>query len=370
MSGIFDYITWRGDLSFSVSPVNEVDLAVLSQIVMLDLKSTVSGGEEGSTLAECAQKYAGQNKGKMGFIIPAEIGELFDKMGRSARFGGLVLHNYVEDIDLGTETQFSAIIADSLAIKARFVIFSGTDDTLVGWKENFALLYKNPTEAQVQSARYLTRAAEGFKGKIYVVGHSKGGHLAMYSALHCNSSVERKICRVVNFDGPGFPEKEKKTARFTRLLEKTETILPQSSVVGRLFEHEEKFRIIHSDGIGLIQHDLFSWQVLPTGFKEEDGFDENGTGVNLGMNKIIAELSPEEREEFCEGLFNIFYASSCATVTDLAENGRAVIRAYFKTSGPTKKAVNRTLMMLLKDKYIRKCLIDSSRSFKKNSEKK
>lgn len=46
--------------------------------------------------------------------------------------------------------------------------------------------------------------AEKYKDDLIIGGHSKGGNLAVYSAVFCKDSVKNRIERVINADGPGF----------------------------------------------------------------------------------------------------------------------------------------------------------------------
>ena len=361
MYNIIDYVNWRGDLKFSESPVNLVDVIVFSQIAMPDLSKCIT--KRGCTVKQCAEKFvrSGERDKKLGLIIPGSINTLLVKMADTARFGGLMLSRYIADIDIPSEVQFSALTIDAPDINTRFVVFSGTDDTIVGWKENFNLIFKTPTIAQLEAVKYLESAARGFDGKIIVLGHSKGGHLALYSTINCTEKVYSKILKTVNLDGPGIPDNEQELMRYHAAEKKIVSILPQSSIIGRLFEHGEEFIIVHSENKGLYQHDCFSWAVSRTDIVREDEFSEIGTGIDSGVREILSGMDAFEREEFVEGLFGMFYATSSTTLTELAANGRNLVKAYFQTNGERRKIVNKTLTKILANKYLRRCVIETSR---------
>lgn len=57
-------------------------------------------------------------------------------LARSVRFGGMRLKDYVNQIDPEKEQQFSAVTVE-LGEAGTFAAFRGTDNTLVGWKEDF-----------------------------------------------------------------------------------------------------------------------------------------------------------------------------------------------------------------------------------------
>ncbi len=366
MADIMDYIAWRGDLSFKKSPVNEVDIIIFSQIAMLDLSKSVHK-RKSDPLYVCEERFSHTvaNRKRIGFIIPERIKDLFSAMAKSRRFSQMLLSGYVEDIDVAVETQFSALIFDAVDIKTRFVVFSGTDDTIIGWKENFNLLYKTPTEAQKQAVKYLNHAAKDFDGKIIVLGHSKGGHLAMYSTINCQASVYEKIVRAVNIDGPGLPDHMEEVVKLRHAEKKIITYLPQNSIIGRLFEHGEDEIITHSTAKGLFQHDCFSWQVCGKEFIRESFFTTQGNIVDYGFRTIISDMSPTEREQFVEGLFALFTSTGCNTLTDLAVNGKSVVKAYFKLNGERRRGLNHTLFKLFSNKPLRKFLVESGMNIAK-----
>ncbi len=371
MANLLDYIEWRGDISFLSSPINEVDVVILSQLVMLDLSSCVP--KKGGSIKQCAKKYFKNSPdGRYtGFIIPDMVNSMFKSMSQSNRFGEMVLKKYVKDIDRSIEVQFSALTVDAPGVNTRFVVFSGTDDTIIGWKEEFNLIYKTPTGAQKASIKYLNGAAEGFDGNIIVLGHSKGGHLAMYSAEHCREDVYDKIANIVNMDGPGLPEDDEKNCpRFERSHQKIVTYLPQGSVIGRLFEHGERFEIVKSEANGLFQHDCFSWQVKGTRFIREERFDDEGDGVDMGVRSILSGMTAEDREQFVEGLFGMLFATSCTTLTELAGiNSTSMMMAYFRADNHSKKAFNKIMLKIFRNKYLRKCFLDTSKELSKINER-
>ena len=361
MANIMDYVAWRGDLSFRKSCVNEVDVVILSQIVMMDLRSCVP--THGAVqLSDCAKSYfmLKPEEPHIGFIIPETINDLFDAMAHSVRFSGLLLSNYIEDIDKDVETQFSALTVDAPDVHTRFVVFSGTDDTIVGWKENFNLIYKTPTNAQLQSVKYLNAAARDYHGKIVVLGHSKGGHLAIYAAANSEVETRRMITGVFNMDGPGFPEDDKQTRLFATVERRVVTLLPQSSIIGKLFSHGERNRIVHSTAKGLFQHDCFSWQVMGTQFLEESKFTKEAVALETGLKSILADMKLEERETCVEAIFALLYRTKCNTLTELAASGVEFVRAYMSLPSEQKSAVNRVVKTFMHDKYLRKNILETS----------
>ena len=143
---------------------------------------------------------------------------------------------------------------------------------MVGWKENFNLSYLDETPGQNKAKKYLKQVAayicndENINNKsintrkLWIGGHSKGGNLAVFAAMHVDKEVQDVIIKVFNFDGPGFNHKMIYTAGYKRIFDRIETFLPQSSIVGLLLEHVDDYEVVRSRNSGPLQHDAFSSQ--------------------------------------------------------------------------------------------------------------
>ena len=208
MASLFDYLDWRGDLEFSQVSPGEVDNAIFSELCFIDYAGIVSAGLDSKvSLINAARKYLRAHKGEsayIGVLVPAAIVSLLAKCAKSKRFGQISLTGYINHIDPDKTVQFSGItfVLDDDHI---FVAFRGTDDSLVGWRENFNMAFMHPIPAQTEAVSYLETVAEHFADrKIIIGGHSKGGNLAVYAAVKCNNSIKDRIERVYNNDGPGF----------------------------------------------------------------------------------------------------------------------------------------------------------------------
>ena len=83
MATLFDYIKWRGDLSFTEAPFNEVDSLIFSLLTYLDMKGIVPDAHNGATvpIKAAANAFFSQNpdpkKISLGLIVPKEIIKLF-----------------------------------------------------------------------------------------------------------------------------------------------------------------------------------------------------------------------------------------------------------------------------------------------------
>lgn len=355
MANILDYLDWRGDLSFAERPFNEVDNLILAEISYLDFSGVVPRGfvAQPVSLQEAAQRYfAAHPTTDMGVLVPDQIPVLVEKAAQSPRFQSLRLLGYVNEIDEETQTQFSALtilLPDGRA----YVAFRGTDDTIVGWKEDFNMAFTPEIPAQKYALEYLKRVSSALAFSTLIVGgHSKGGNLAVYAAVFCGADVQKRISAVYNNDGPGFYASLLPLAEHHAIAAKITTLLPESSVVGMLLAHEESYQVVRSTQIGLMQHDGFSWQVKGTCFEHLAGLTEGGKIMDKTLRSFLQQLTQEQRVQFVDTLFDILTCTDASTLTDLKEGGlktaSAMVKAIQKLDKPTKKALSDTLKLLLK----------------------
>jgi len=146
---------------------------------------------------------------------------------------------YVNKIDLNEEKQFSAVtylLDDGTA----YVAYRGTDATFVGWKEDFNMGFISPVPSQQEGVKYLNTVGYLAARELYVGGHSKGGNIAVYSAIKCHQHIRDSIIRVYNHDGPGFRE-EISMSWFLSIKDRIHKTIPQSSVIGMLLHNQENF---------------------------------------------------------------------------------------------------------------------------------
>ena len=287
----------------------------------------------------------------MNHLAPEQIPELGHKMAASRRFSDLTLCAYVSRTDEETQTQFSALTA-LLPDKTAYIAFRGTDDTIVGWKEDFNLAFLPVVPAQRMAAEYLAAAAAALPSHpLRVGGHSKGGNLAVYSAVFCGEAVQNQLMRVYNNDGPGFRTSLLGLPEHRRVADKITTILPESSVVGMLLEHEERYEVVRSTQSGLWQHDGFSWQVRGEKFEHLPDLTEGGKLVDETIRTFILSLSPEQRVAFTDALFDILTCTDAGTLTDLKEGGlktaAAMLKKYRTLDKPTRSALGSTLRLFM-----------------------
>ena len=205
MADVFDYLTWRGDLSFAEVRPCEAECVILSMVSYLDY-DVLCGGEV-RTIRQVAEGYCADGdyeQVNLGLIMPSKkINRIFCDMGRSKRFGGVRISDFESRISSEEFYQFGAVTFH-LPGKRMIVIFRGTDDTVAGWHEDCCLAFMDEIPAQRMAVEYLERIAEKYPDeRIYMAGHSKGGNLAAYALINCNDETREQVVRAFCLDGPG-----------------------------------------------------------------------------------------------------------------------------------------------------------------------
>ena len=320
MPNAIDYIDWRGDIPFEVSPFNEVDNLLVCKLVSLDFTGIVpSEGEVG--LAEAARGYFdkfGEEDVRRGLLMAPGAVTMLKKMLEAPRFSGLRLRDYVYHVDPAAEKQFSAMTV-VLPDETRYIAFRGTDDTLVAWKEDFNMGSLDAVPAQTDAASYLMRAAWRFDGKMRVGGHSKGGNLAVYAAVHNPEELQERIIEVYNNDGPGFRESVRDLPEYQRIAERIHTLVPQYSLVGVLLSHDGDFEIVESNETGISAHNGYTWEVLGTRFVRCEDFAFRSRVFNDAVHGWADGLDLQQRQELTDAVFGALEATGAKTLTDLTD---------------------------------------------------
>lgn len=349
MANILDYIAWRGDLALEQSPFNDVDGLILSWLAYIPFGGIVSRRfTEAISLKEAAQQFLASEKRRSGVLHKYDLA-LLHAAAQSRRFGSMQLCGYLSRTDRGAQTQFAALTV-GLGGGSRFLTFRGTDDTLVGWKENFNMAFMSPVPAQQAARRYLERAAEVLGGALLLGGHSKGGNLAAWAASFCREDIQQRIVRIYNNDGPGFPEEVVARPGYQAMRGRIATFVPQTSVVGMLLEHEEEYTVIHSRQPVFMQHDLFSWEVMADHFICLDTVTRSSRFVDKTLKKWVADMLPQQREQVIDALYGAVQETQATTFSQLASkwfHNAGVIRRSFKNMDEdTRKLISQTFSLL------------------------
>ena len=348
MADIFDYLTWRGDLSFADVRPCEVDCVILSMVSYLDYDALCGG--EVRTITEAARNYCTDGdyeRVNLGLIMPSKkINRIFCDMGRSKRFGGVRISDFESRISREESYQFGAVTFH-VPGKRMIVIFRGTDDTVAGWHEDCCLAFMDEIPAQRMAVEYLERMAEKYPDeRIYVAGHSKGGNLAAYALINCNDGTREQVVRAFCLDGPGLSYSMIHSDRFKRAQRKLSVLLPQSSFVGTMFEKGERYTVVQSSARGLLQHDPFTWVLEGPAYIKLPALSDKGKKNEEQFREGMQKMSAEEKKRFVDTLFDLVASTGAETLTDFADGGIKKLVTLVKGYGGLDKQ-KRDLMLAL-----------------------
>lgn len=353
MSTVFDYLDWRGDITFSEVGLCEIDSLILSMICYIDFDGIVPAQQDGRSVQFlwAARQYLRAHKGEpayIGAILPPSVVSLLAKAAKTKRFGNIRITGYVNNVNPETQTQFSAmtfILGDGNI----FVGYRGTDDTLVGWKENFNMSFMDTVPAQLEAVKYLERAALASEGGIFSGGHSKGGNLAVFATVKVSPEVKERIISTYNNDGPGFSLGFIDGVDYQNMKGKIRTLIPESSVVGLLLEHEETYEVVKSTQTGIMQHDPFSWELLGSRFIYLDSISEESRQIDKTLKNWLGEMDMTQRAEFIDAIYETLSATNATTLTDISTDKFKLLKAWNNLNEENKNIIMKSIKLLFKN---------------------
>jgi hypothetical protein len=326
MANIFDYLDWRGDLSFKADPFNAVDNIVFSLLSYYPFERIVSAdfGKAAVPLPVALKKLGAAIKKdpsiiQRKFVFKQEQTEFLPRLSIAERYRDCLLCGYINKLDLEREMQF-AVITILAPDAPAYISFRGTDNAIVGWKEDFNMILKHAIPSQLEAVAYLNTAAKRIKGKINLGGHSKGGNLAVYAASFCGMSVQKRINTIYSNDAPGFNKAVVSSGGYKSIAEKIECYIPQSPVIGLLFEYVKNYKVVKSSEIGFMQHNLFSWELKRKEMVHTDSISKQSRLVNKTLMQWLENMNYETRSVFIETLFNLFNSANITTLSDFTGN--------------------------------------------------
>ncbi len=318
MGNIIDYINWRKDITFAERPFNIVDNLVFSYLGYLDISDIYQKGQKIS-LREIWNRLGTKAKFKYLSADGSDI-EALKACALSERFGNIEISDYEDYTNFKENQQFAAMtfcISDDDAV----VVFRGTDETIIGWKEDFMLSYTK-VPSQDKALSYCKKVIPGYK-RCYIAGHSKGANLALYSAAHMDDEELSHVEKIFLNDGPGFCREVFDLRLIERVEQKCVKITPQYCVVGAFFEPSiSENYIVKSTGVQLLQHGIITWEVGPDGLETADDHDISSERINVIFDKFIEKMDKlSDRQTFVDSIFDTMIGSGAVTIDDFVKEG-------------------------------------------------
>lgn len=321
MSNIIDYAKQYQE-PFDERAFADVDSLVLCMLTMLHWDELM--------LSPGTKLYAGMQLGDLedkqidrlmeGIWNHKDARALVLAVRENPRFRSLRLTDFVNQIDTQVEKQFAAVCFH-LDEEHCYVSYRGTDQYLVGWKEDFNMAYQMPVPSQIDGVRYLEQIADLYPSKRLIVGgYSKGGNVAVYAPMHAEPEVRARIDAIYNHDGPGFPEGTLDNELYSAIRERVDKTLPHSSVVGLLLEHQDTYRVVSSKSPWMIQHNPYTWLLSGSDFLYEERLDPRAIERSEHVRAWLRTMDREARETYVNSLYEIITATGARTYFDLKDD--------------------------------------------------
>ena len=334
MANIMDYLAWRGDVTLGYSPFNDADSLILAEMSYLTFP------QEETPIRDMGLNLPAVEKTQFAFVH--EIRALLSAAAMTERFAPVRMMRPVAVTDQDRDMQFAAVTF-ILPDGVHYIAFRGTDSSIVGWREDFNMAFESPIPAQSAAVKYLSEAAALTDGPLIIGGHSKGGNLAVYAAAHADAAIQARIRTVYSFDGPGLDDATMASEGYANIARRIRSFIPQQSVVGLLMTYHPDYTVVKSNGVGLFQHDSFTWQVLGTSFIAVTELDVSSQLVDHTVHEWLSRVSKEQRKLFIDTIFDILEASGAATIKellrDVPRHAPAILKALQKVDLETAKMV-------------------------------
>lgn len=319
MAHLIDYLEKVENLTFDQEPLNILDKVCINEIGYLTYEKwlTASDLKKPINLHDFAEGK--ELNPDYSFMVTRERVELAEAMVRSRRFASLSLSNYRSVLDEEVEKQFAAMIFSLPELDYHQLVFRGTDDSVIGWKEDFQLTYSREIPAHRSAMTFLEDHLPNLSGRTTVSGHSKGGNLALYSAVQSSTALREKIAELLLLDSPGLMKSLLEKPSYQELKAKITVIRPQDSVVGVMLYWDRPAQLVAAEGIGFAQHNALTWEVdLTTNdFVYVDQPTDLSQRLEETFQEWIETLPNQELKQVCDLVFDTILDSGIESLDDI-----------------------------------------------------
>ena len=338
MKNMLDYIKEFGHVSFEERAFSEIDALVLTELEYLPLEKVVPSDENGENfvtvkeIAEYMQEHKQELFDENPMMITEERHEVSQVIVDAPRFQSLKFFGVVSVWDKDTTKQFAAVTVE-VEPSVRLVIYRGTDETLIGWKEDFLMTYSPLVAAQTDAKEYLAKQASLWGGDLMISGHSKGGNLAIYAAATQEEDVQLRIVDIFCFDSPGLYRSVLETKGYQNIVPLAMRYIPQDSLVGLMLESEVPYVIVKSNATGAMQHSAMTWEIEDGQFIKMEKLTKNSQLNDQTFKKWTESVSDEELELFWNVFFELLFSVGIDTVNDLYGEFMHYVQEFLKAAG-------------------------------------
>ena len=318
MSDFKQYIKNIGHVDFELQPLNEVDIAVMVEMVYLKLDDYVShviSESKAISVMDFYQQFAQDKKEiqeENPFLISKGRLEVAKAAAQASRYRNIQIFGFQSDLDLKLEKQFAAATFYIPEVNTYLVVFRGTED--------FNMSHQTQVPAQDAAREYLTKVMTEFDGQYIIAGHSKGANLAIYAASQLDKMLQNQVSAIYAYDGPGYQRDFLETEGYLAIESKIHAFQPEDAVVSQILFHTVQAKVVACKGISMMQHLLENWQIDKVSFKEVESVTPGSQRLQATLGQWVDQHSAQELEEFFGAIFGIIEATGIETLNEIGDN--------------------------------------------------
>lgn len=340
---LIEYVKKIGDKDFKSKKFNDVDALILAVIPYVPLDNIVPAFKKQAIILKEVVKKLDKDLMRAKGVFVGNTFKLLEAMANTKRYENIALYNYMYLVN--EEMQFGALTM-KLPDKSVFVSFAGTDSSIIGWEEDFKMAYMYPGASQKYATIYLNNAIKLLDRNIRIGGHSKGGNLAICSAMNTKFYIKPRIKQIYNFDGPGFLKEQIESKEYKAVEKKIKMYIPEQSIIGMILYHIPEYNVVKAKHFSILQHDVFNWTLDNEGFVLAK---QNKRSKNLEqrLTKKLENMSVPERLQLVENMFNLFKKNDIKDTKELKLNSVfKLIKSFKELDKETKNQLIEFLIIL------------------------
>lgn len=353
MKYVNEYVKANARVSAEIEPYGEVDYCAFAALPFLLLSGIVSDRISGAdrTIQEVAELYSALDPISLapGLFIFKEFGDLLLEMGKAPRYRDIRCFGFRHIRNEDTEEQFDAL-GLQLPNGELVVAFGGTDESLLGWKEDFNLGCRVHIAGQYRALDYLNSVLKERDGSFSVCGYSKGGNFAVFAAAMCDGN--ERMLRLYNFDGPGFPQDFIQSDEFQRISSRCLLIAPRYSAVSMMLHNIPCYVVTRCTLPGVFQHYCNRWEIEGNRFRREPDFSPESLNFHQQFTDMMQTTTVEERRLAIETIYDILKKTGAKTLTDLWSNSihyaPRLHKAYLSLDKETRRLTTRLMFRFVR----------------------
>ena len=320
MSNLIDYLEKVKDMPFDQEPLNILDKVCINEIGYLTYEKCLTASDLQKTINLHDYAEGKELNPEYTFMVTKERVDLAEAMVRSKRFAGLNLSDYCSVLDKEVEKQFAAMIFSLPELDYQQIVFRGTDDSVIGWKEDFQLTYSREIPAHRSAMAFLAEALAKPQWPYRCFWTFQGWQSCpLFGCSEARLSLREQIAELLLLDSPGLMKPLLEKPSYQELKARMTVIRPQDSVVGVMLYWDRPAQLVAAEGIGFAQHNALTWEVdlVANDFVYEDQPTELSQRLEETFQEWIETLPNQELKQVCDLVFDTILDSGIESLDDI-----------------------------------------------------